>query len=189
MARNTLPLFLGLGSIFFVLVAIFLAPFREFLTHTTAQYGISLPFPFLLSSLQPTVFDEARDIRYLGSRSSSGVEHFQNIFYGEDTSGVKRFAPPVPTSPPRGSVIDATWPGAWCPQGTGDVLPFTSRVTNVSENCLSLRVARPSGTKADARLPVMVWLHGGEMTYARVSQLPGHRPVSVRMTLTHPVNA
>lgn len=111
-----------------------------------------------LSSTRLGTFDT-----YLGSHSpSTGTEHFQTIFYAEDTSGANRFAPPVPVRPARGAVIDATRPGAWCPQATGDVLPFTSRVTNVSENCLSLRIARPRGTKAAARLPVMVWLHGGE---------------------------
>ncbi|KAL4905310.1 hypothetical protein BDW74DRAFT_185327 [Aspergillus multicolor] len=99
---------------------------------------------------------------YIGSRSSHGaVEHFQNIFYAEEPTGPRRFAPPVPTNPQRGSVIDATQSGAWCPQGTGDILPFTSRVTNISENCLSLRIARAKGTRGGAKLPVIVWIHGG----------------------------
>lgn len=58
--------------------------------------------------------------------------------------------------------MDATVAGAWCPQALGPtLLPFTSPVTNVSENCLSLRIARPSGTDASAKLPVLVWMHGG----------------------------
>lgn len=158
MARNIQPWLLGLGAVLLGLASVFLAPLRDVLGQITAGY----PLPFGLSSSPPAVLDVARDIQYIGSRSCSGVEHFQNIFYGEDTSGANRFAPPVPTVPPRGSVIDATQPGAWCPQGLGDVFPFTSRVTNISENCLSLRVARSSGTPQDARLPVVVWLHGGE---------------------------
>ncbi|KAL2815993.1 alpha/beta-hydrolase [Aspergillus granulosus] len=110
---------------------------------------------------QPTVVDLARDITYVGSQSSANVEHFQNIFYAEEPTGKRRFAPPVPVQHARGSVIDATHSGAWCPQGTGDILPFTSRITNISENCLSLRIARPKGTKKDAKLPVVVWVHGG----------------------------
>ncbi|RDW83864.1 uncharacterized protein DSM5745_04190 [Aspergillus mulundensis] len=111
---------------------------------------------------RPTVIDSKRGITYIGSRSSHGaVEHFQNIFYAEEPTGPRRFAPPVPTNPQRGSVIDATQSGAWCPQGTGDILPFTSRVTNISENCLSLRIAKPTGTRGDAKLPVIVWIHGG----------------------------
>ncbi|KUI73335.1 Lipase 1 [Cytospora mali] len=165
MARATLPLrwFLGLGAVLFGIAALFLEPFRVFLSEKTAEYGVSLPLGLSLSLnlSPPTVFDAARDIRYIGSRSSYSVEHFQNIFYAEDTSGANRFAPPVPTVPPKGSTIDATRLGAWCLQGTGDIFPFTSRVTNVSENCLSLRIARPRGTQPGAKLPVVVWLHGG----------------------------
>ncbi|KAL3458698.1 alpha/beta-hydrolase [Aspergillus heterothallicus] len=108
-----------------------------------------------------TVVDSKRDITYVGSQSYVKVEHFQNIFYAEEPTGKRRFAPPVPIKHSRGSVIDATKSGAWCPQGTGDILPFTSKITNISENCLSLRIARPRGIKNDAKLPVVVWLHGG----------------------------
>ncbi|KAL5047761.1 hypothetical protein BDW71DRAFT_196533 [Aspergillus fruticulosus] len=121
---------------------------------------------------RPTVVDSKRGITYIGSRTShSDVEHFQNIFYAEEPTGPRRFAPPVPTRPQRGSVIDATQSGAWCPQGTGDILPFTSRVTNISENCLSLRIARPRGTRSDAKLPVVVWIHGGGHALGSASDL------------------
>ncbi|RAL14231.1 alpha/beta-hydrolase [Aspergillus homomorphus CBS 101889] len=86
----------------------------------------------------PTVIETAYEIKYIGSRTDG-----------------------VPVNPAKGSVTGATQPGAWCPQGMGVLLPFTSRVDNVSENCLSLRIARSSGVKRHARLPVAVWLHGG----------------------------
>ncbi|XXH00193.1 hypothetical protein Hte_006535 [Hypoxylon texense] len=151
MASRALLLFLG--TVVFGLLAVY---FEQFGILST-EYRITLPSGL---KIPPTVIDSAKDIAYIGSLSS-GVEHFQNIFYGEDTSGKNRFAPPIPVTPARGSVIDATQPGAWCPQGLGDVLPFTSRVTNISENCLSLRLARPRGTKPGAKLPVAVWIHGG----------------------------
>ncbi|CAI7579379.1 unnamed protein product [Penicillium crustosum] len=126
---------------------------------------IAIYYQELLNTFYPTanlkVVDSARDITYLGSLSFAGIEHFQNIFYAEAPTGPRRFAAPVPTRPVKGSVIDATRSGAWCPQGTGDILPFTSSVTNISENCLSLRIARPPGTRKDAKLPVAVWIHGG----------------------------
>lgn len=150
MARSAFRVLLGLGAVLFGLAVILLEPFRD-----------SIRQPFIANST-PEVYDGRQDIRYIGSRSSAGVEHFQNIFFAESTSGSNRFAPPVPYIPSPGSVVDASSPGAWCPQGTGDVLPFTSRITNVSENCLSLRIARPQGTKPDAKLPVMIWLHGGK---------------------------
>lgn len=109
----------------------------------------------------PTVRDGVRQVEYQG-RLEGEVEHFENIFYAQDTSGSNRFAPPKAYTPPKGSIVDATKAGAWCPQGTGDILPFTSKVTNISENCLSLRIARPQSTKAVAKLPVVVWIHGGQ---------------------------
>lgn len=109
----------------------------------------------------PYVRNARTQISYRGT-STNGIEHFQNIFYAEDTSGSNRFSPPVPYTPSPGTVVDATVAGAWCPQALGPtLLPFTSPVTNVSENCLSLRIARPSGTDASAKLPVLVWMHGG----------------------------
>ena len=121
----------------------------------------SLPVPFLYRYTTPIVTNSRTGVSYRGT-AVNGVEHFQNIFYAEDTSGLNRFAPPVPFIPPRGAVLDATAAGAWCPQGTGSPpLPFASPISNISENCLSLRVARPSGISASAKLPVLVWIHGG----------------------------
>ncbi|KAH8779952.1 Alpha/Beta hydrolase protein [Diaporthe sp. PMI_573] len=155
MARTTQITLLGLGAVLFGLAAISLGSARALLL-TVASYLPSRLVP------APVVTDSTLDVKYIGTRSADlAVEHFHSIFYAEDTSGPNRFAPPAPVTPPRGSVIDATTPGAWCPQGTGDVLPFTSRVSNISENCLSLRIARLSGTSSGAKLPVAVWIHGG----------------------------
>lgn len=115
----------------------------------------------LLNVSPPYVRDARTGVSYRGI-SVNGIEHFQNIFYAEDTSGANRFAPPIPYIPPPGTVVDATATGAWCPQGLGGApLPFTSPINNVSEHCLSLRIARPSDIGSSTKLPVLVWLHGG----------------------------
>ena len=120
----------------------------------------SLPFVALNISA-PFVTNTHTSVSYKGTFVND-IEHFQNIFYAKDTSGVNRFAPPVPYTPPPKTTVDATAAGAWCPQGTGGPpLPFTSPITNISEDCLSLRIARAKGTDASAKLPVLVWLHGG----------------------------
>lgn len=121
----------------------------------------SLPFLSIYNVSTVSITNVHSGVSYRGTLVN-GVEHYQNIFYAEDTSGSNRFAPPVTFNPPRGTVVDATTAGAWCPQGTGGPpLPFTSPINNISENCLSLRIARPSGILASAKLPVLVWIHGG----------------------------
>ncbi|KAI1443637.1 alpha/beta-hydrolase [Annulohypoxylon stygium] len=166
MAR-TISWLLGLGALTFGLLAVFIEPFRQFLLEND-YYSIKLPFSF--GDNPPVVFDSVREVTYVGSQSD-GVEHFQDIFYAEDTSGKNRFAPPVPIKHAKGTVLGATQPGAWCPQGTGDILPFTSRVVNISENCLSLRIVRPQSTASDAKLPVIVWLHGGSHALGSASDV------------------
>ncbi|KAF2198790.1 putative lipase [Delitschia confertaspora ATCC 74209] len=102
------------------------------------------------------------DVTYNGL-SRNGIEIFLGIKYAQDTSGPNRFKPPKPYVPIFGSKIDATTPGSACPQQLGQwLLPLGyENITQISEDCLNLNVARPKGTRAGAKLPVMVWIHGG----------------------------
>jgi carboxylesterase type B len=91
------------------------------------------------------------------------IDIFLGIRYGEDTSGANRFKPPRPYAPALGSGrIDATKPGPACPQALGQLSPPLAllNVTEVSEDCLNLNIARPKRTGTDL-LPVMIWIHGG----------------------------
>ena len=110
----------------------------------------------------PFVTNALTGISYQGT-SADGVEQFQNISYAEDTSGANRFAPPVPYLPTRGSTIQATAAGFVCPQPltSNPVYPFSSPNKQISEDCLSLRIARPANHTSDKPLPVMVWTYGG----------------------------
>ena len=95
-----------------------------------------------------------------------GIQHFYGIPYGQDTSGENRFKPPRPYVAVPGSVIDATKPGVACPQPLGKSSPPLGQgnITEVSEDCLNLNIVRPRphDTVGFEKLPVMVWIHGGE---------------------------
>ncbi|CCF42045.1 carboxylesterase [Colletotrichum higginsianum] len=103
------------------------------------------------------------------------VESFGGIPYAKPPTGPLRLKPPVRLTGNIGT-FDATGPAAACPQMItssdnqnvlldllGDIanLPFVQKATGQTEDCLSITVARPEGTKADAKLPVLYWIFGG----------------------------
>ncbi|KAK0714038.1 Alpha/Beta hydrolase protein [Lasiosphaeria miniovina] len=102
----------------------------------------------------PTVVAHG-DVTYRGTTTGT-VEHFLNIRFAHDTSGPRRFAPPEPYTPPAGSEVDATRPGPACAQTQGGLPPFFDATPDISEDCLTVRIARPAGTAPGARLPVVV---------------------------------
>ncbi len=112
------------------------------------------------ANYHPFVTNPHTNVSYLGT-SAHEVEQFQNIRYAEDTSGPNRFAPPIPYLPSSGSTVNATVGGDACPQRPKQIsfFPFLSIIDKMSEDCLSLRIARP--THRHKPLPVMVWIHGG----------------------------
>ncbi|KAF4461877.1 para-nitrobenzyl esterase [Fusarium albosuccineum] len=114
------------------------------------------------SHAAPKVVDARHDVTYVGLQRS-GIEVFLNIPYGQDTGGENRFKPPRPYVPEAGETIQATAYGPACPQALGPwVIPISlTNVTEISEDCLNVNVARPKGTSSRDRLPVMVYIHGG----------------------------
>ncbi|KAI5920167.1 Alpha/Beta hydrolase protein [Camillea tinctor] len=109
---------------------------------------------------EPIVKLQGSGVTYRGVTKSS-IDHFQNIKFAHDTSGERRFAPPEPFLPEEGSEVDATEPGPACPQSKPGIPPFFADTPDISEDCLSLRISRPSGTTPQDKLPVVVWLYGG----------------------------
>lgn len=112
------------------------------------------------------VDDASCGVRYRGIERDS-LQHFYGIPYGKDTSGENRFKPPRPYVPRPGEVIDATKPGVACPQPLGKSSPPLGQgnITEISEDCLNLNIVRPATSNNDddyKKLPVMVWIHGGE---------------------------
>ncbi|MFE7464992.1 carboxylesterase/lipase family protein [Streptomyces sp. NPDC057499] len=92
-----------------------------------------------------------------GTRSGE-LNSFRGIPYAAPPVGRLRWAPPRPPAPWTG-VRDASAPGAPCAQPVG--LPVGTPSEN--EDCLHLDVTAPA--RADGRLPVIVWIHGGSLMY------------------------
>jgi para-nitrobenzyl esterase len=94
-----------------------------------------------------------------GSRNADGkVVIFKGIAFAAPPVGQLRWKEPQPVAPWKG-VRKATEFGARCmqPRIYEDML---FRDSGPSEDCLYLNVWAPK-TKADAKLPVMVWIYGG----------------------------
>lgn len=114
----------------------------------------------------PSVVDSELDVTYEGLYRND-IEVYLGISYGQDTSGQNRFKPPQPYVPTSGSTVAAQSYGPSCPQwyGPGSWYPpwVIDNYTSISEDCLTLNVARPSGVAAGANLPVMVYIYGGSL--------------------------
>lgn len=103
------------------------------------------------------------------------VESFGGIPYADPPTRSLRLRPPQRLTRALGT-FDGTGPAGACPQfvssiestnllldllGTVANIPFVQNVTGQSEDCLTITVARPQGTKAGANLPVLYWIFGG----------------------------
>jgi carboxylesterase type B len=116
---------------------------------------------FSIEPLGPIAIDPKNNITYQGV-SSNGVDSFLNIRFGQSTGGIGRFAPPKPFIQSHNSIVDATLSGPICPQSL-TVFGVNTNVntSQISEDCLNLRISRPSAVGAGAKLPVLAFIYGG----------------------------
>jgi para-nitrobenzyl esterase len=96
----------------------------------------------------------------------NGGEAFLGIPYAAPPVGDLRWKPPQPPAPWTGT-REATEFGSSCPQLPAGWLPQMAW----NEDCLYLNVWTPR-LSASAKLPVMVWIHGGSNTAGRSQQDP-----------------
>lgn len=114
----------------------------------------------------------------VGSVGEDGVEYFRGIPFAESPTGPLRLKPPVRLRGFDSGTIQATGVGPACPQmsaieyapllldaivlpGVQDTLSYGSAVGDETEDCLTMSVMRPKGTRPDEKLPVLFWIFGG----------------------------
>jgi para-nitrobenzyl esterase len=121
--------------------------------------------------------------------SVAGVGQFLGIPYAEPPVGELRWRPPQPAAR-WAQTLQATKFANTCPQPQRGVFAAPSK----TEDCLYLNVFTPAtGTNTEARLPVMVWFHGGGLFSGESNDYDGSKLASrgrvVVVTLNYRVGA
>ncbi|KAJ7507021.1 esterase 1 [Mycena galericulata] len=120
-----------------------------------------LPLLSFVTSVAWFVFVNGAPTVQLGKTTVVGIDiptlqqdFFGGIPYAEPPLGSLRLRPPVLKTTLDSATFNATSFGPACLQND---LP----VSEMSEDCMTINVLRPSGVSADAKLPVMFWTYGG----------------------------
>lgn len=144
---------------------------RSVLAGTMAALAISVFTTACARSPEPATPAEGRPLLLQISQGllrgvdQEGVRTFRNIPYAAPPVGPLRWRRPQP-APAWTGERDAAAFGSDCVQNRPFWDDSQSRQT-VSEDCLTLNVWAP---KAEAPLPVMVWIHGGGFVMGSASQ-------------------
>jgi carboxylesterase type B len=148
----------------------------------------------------PTVVAPSPQATVAG-KEGLGVETFNGIPYAQPPVGQLRLKPPQPITSAVGNV-DGTASPRGCPQfffsvddnnipsavlGTLLNTPLFQAVQNSGEDCLTINVQRPAGTKADAKLPVLFWIFGGGFELGATSMYDGTSLVAESVAQGKPI--
>nr|XP_015820281.2 uncharacterized protein ces2b [Nothobranchius furzeri] len=110
----------------------------------------------------------------------TGVHAFLGVPFAKPPLGPSlRLTPPQPVDKWEG-VRDATKQPNMCIQNLDIIKPLLDKIVgtaidvpDISEDCLYLNIYSPANRAPDAKLPVMVWIHGGGFTLGSASMYDG----------------
>lgn len=130
----------------------------RYLLRITAAAVATFALGMTARAAPPTAMTAAGEIR--GKLIQQGrVQAFQGVPYAAPPVGAWRWKAPQPVPHWKG-IFDATNYGHRCAQGrVFDDMVFQD--ASESEDCLSLNIYAPADAMPKAKLPVMVWIHGG----------------------------
>ncbi|KAL0060374.1 hypothetical protein AAF712_012825 [Marasmius tenuissimus] len=124
-----------------------------------------LPFLFISGIAAASLDIKLKTGVFRGAATSGGLEQWLGLPFALPPVGDLRFKAPVPVTQASNALKNATTFGDACPQ-----LSSSSLGAPISEDCLYLNVFRPQNTLADAGLPVLFWIHGGQWTSGAASK-------------------
>ncbi|KZL64409.1 lipase 3 precursor [Colletotrichum tofieldiae] len=139
---------------------------------------------------------------FLGAKAGE-VESFMGIPFAKPPIGELRFKPPVRLTEAMGEVDATTEQPEACPQFALNTnfgsplippdlldqvlnLPILKNLAVGQEDCLTINVQRPAGTKEGAKLPVMYWIFGGGFELGSTSMYNGAGLVAEGMSTGKP---
>jgi para-nitrobenzyl esterase len=132
---------------------------RLFTVITLATLGIALGGSPAQTPSSDNLLIRTADGPVQGSAAWNGTRAFLGIPYAAPPVGPLRWKPPQrPVE--RNAVFAATHFGHRCIQ-FADYPDMVFRDAGPSEDCLTLNIWAPAHTTGTAKLPVMVWIHGG----------------------------
>ena len=164
----------------FIFAALAVFPFHAFSLPSTTAYSVVLP-------RAEEVIVEVPSGTIIGS--VTGVESFNGIPFADPPVGQLRLRPPEKLSRPLG-IFNATGQAPGCPQmppnttevnlpplAGNDITPpmWEEGVVKGQEDCLTVTVQRPKGTRADEKLPVLYYIFGGGFMFGSTNTIKAEK--------------